>query len=155
MDKKKILIVDDDQDLLRALKVVLEAHDYATVFATHGALSIDTAMRETPDLILLDLGLPDGIGLTVMERLQQIEGLASIPVIVITCRPEHLYKDASLVAGAKEYLQKPIDNAELLSAIRRVLADPMPLERKDSTRPDELSEKRPQREETVWTRKRS
>jgi DNA-binding response OmpR family regulator len=136
MDKKKILIVDDDQDLLRALKVVLENHDYATVFATKAALSIDTAMRENPDVILLDLGLPDGIGLAVMERLQQIESLASIPVIIITCRPEHLYKEASLVAGAKEYLQKPIDNAELLSAIRRILANPMPIERKEPSRSD-------------------
>jgi DNA-binding response OmpR family regulator len=136
MDKKKILVVDDDQDLLRALKVVLEAHNYDTAFATHGGLSIDMAMRETPDVILLDLGLPDGIGLTVMERLQEIDSLARIPVIVITCRPQHVYKDVALVAGAKEYLQKPIDNAELLSAIRRILADPALIERKNRSRPD-------------------
>jgi len=121
MNKKKILIVDDDQDLLKALRVILDAQGYATVFATNAALSIDTAMREIPDLILLDLGLPDGIGLTVMERLQQIDSLSSIPVIVITGRPQHIYKDVALVAGAKGFLQKPIDNAELFSAVRRAL----------------------------------
>ncbi|MGH7829549.1 MAG: response regulator transcription factor [Candidatus Binatia bacterium] len=123
MNKKKILVVDDDHDLLRALKIILEANGYATAFATSAALSLDTAMRENPDLILLDLGLPDGIGLTVMERLQQIEDLASIPVIVITCRPQHVYKDAAVVAGAKGYLQKPVENAELLRAIQTALAD--------------------------------
>ena len=121
MNKKKILIVDDDQDLLKALRVILDAQRYAIVFATNAALSIDTAMREIPDLILLDLGLPDGIGLTVMERLQQIDCLSSIPVIVITGRPQHIYKDVALVAGAKGFLQKPIDNAELFSAVRRAL----------------------------------
>jgi two-component system KDP operon response regulator KdpE len=121
MNKKKILIVDDDQDLLKALRVLLNAQGYATVFATNAALSIDTAMREIPDLILLDLGLPDGIGLTVMERLQQIDSLSSIPVIVITGRPQHIYKDVALVAGAKGFLQKPVDNAELFSAVRSAL----------------------------------
>jgi DNA-binding response OmpR family regulator len=121
--KKKILIVDDDQDLLKALRVLLDAQGYATVFATNASLSIDTAMREIPDLILLDLGLPDGIGLTVMERLQQIDCLSSIPVVVITGRPQHVYKDVALVAGAKGYLQKPVDNAELFTTVRRVLAD--------------------------------
>jgi len=123
MDKKKILVVDDDQDLLKALSVRLKAHNYSTVFATDAASAIAQAKSENPDLIILDLGLPDGNGFIVMERLQQIDSLASIPVIVITGRSERVYKDPALIAGAKGYLQKPVENEELLSAIGRVLAD--------------------------------
>jgi len=123
MDKKKILVVDDDQDILKALSVRLGAHNYATVFAKDAVSAINQAKDESPDLIILDLGLPDGTGFIVMDRLQQIDSLASIPVIIITGRPQHVYKDVALLAGAKAYLQKPLENAELLSAVRRALDD--------------------------------
>jgi two-component system KDP operon response regulator KdpE len=124
MDKKKILIVDDDQDLVKALRVRLGAHNYETVFAIDAVSAISQAKSENPDLIILDLGLPDGNGFIVMDRLQQIDSLASIPVIVITGQSPRVYKDAALIAGAAGYLQKPIENEDLLSAIRRALDDP-------------------------------
>ncbi len=123
MAKKKILIVDDDQDLLMGLRARLEANDYATVSATDAGSAIDTALKEKPDLILLDLGLPEDNGFIVMQRLQKLESLASTPVIVLTGRSPQVYKDPVLLAGAKGYLQKPIDNDKLLSTIRKALAD--------------------------------
>jgi DNA-binding response OmpR family regulator len=121
MEKKKILVVDDDRDVAKALRVRLSAHNYATVFAGDAVSAISQAQKENPDLIILDLGLPDGTGFIVMDRLRQIDTLASIPVVVITGKPQHVYKDVALLAGAKGYLQKPVESAELLTAVRLAL----------------------------------
>ena len=120
---KKILIVDDDQDLLKALGMRLRAQNYATVFATDAGSAINRALKEKPDLILLDLGLPEDNGFIVMEKLKQLDSLASIPIIVLTGRSPEVYKDPALIGGAKGYLQKPVDNDELLTAIENALTD--------------------------------
>lgn len=125
MKNKKILIVDDDKDLLLALRVRLKSRGYATVFATDANSAIKIAADEKPDLILLDLGLPDNNGFVVMEKLNVVSDLASIPVIVVSARPLDVYKDAALLAGAKGYFQKPFDNEDLLNAIQKELAGPL------------------------------
>src|SRR3989304_10540305 len=101
MDKKKILVIDDDQDLALGLKVRLRANNYATVFATDAISAISQAVKETPDLILLDLGLPAGDGFIVMERLSNFESLASIPIIVLSARDPQANKERALGAGAR------------------------------------------------------
>jgi DNA-binding response OmpR family regulator len=121
MDKKQILIVDDDEDLAKGLKVRLRANNYAVSVATDAISAISEAKRETPDLILLDLGLPAGDGFIVMERLFNIESLASVPIIVVSAREPVTNKKRALEAGAMAYLQKPVDNEELLIAIRKAL----------------------------------
>jgi DNA-binding response OmpR family regulator len=123
MDKKKILVVDDDQDLALGLKVRLRANNYATVFATDAVSAISQAVKENPDLILLDLGLPAGDGFVVMERLDNIESLSSVPVIVMSARDPQGHRDRALGAGAKAYIQKPVDNDELLATIGKVLGE--------------------------------
>ena len=123
MDKKKILVIDDDQDLALGLKVRLKANNYITVFATDAVSAISQANKEAPDLILLDLGLPAGDGFVVMERLDNIESLSSIPVIVMSARDPQANKDRALQAGAKAYFQKPVDNDELLTAIQNLLGE--------------------------------
>jgi two-component system alkaline phosphatase synthesis response regulator PhoP len=123
MDKTKILVIDDDQDLAMGLRVRLRANNFATVFATDAISAISQAKNETPDLILLDLGLPGGDGFLVMERLNNIESLASIPVIVLSARDPQANKERALAAGAKAYFQKPVDNDELLAAIRKTLGE--------------------------------
>jgi len=123
MDKKKILVIDDDQDLALGLKVRLRANSYATVFATDAISAISQAVKENPDLILLDLGLPGGDGFVVMERLDNIESLSSVPVIVMSARDPQGHRDRALGAGAKAYIQKPVDNDELLATIRKVLGE--------------------------------
>jgi DNA-binding response OmpR family regulator len=121
MDKPKILIVDDDPILRRGLNMRLRASDYNTAYATDGVSAIAMAQKERPNLILLDLGLPAGDGFTVLERLQQSTYLANIPVIVLTARDPLPNRVRALTAGATAFLQKPADNAELLSAIRTTL----------------------------------
>jgi DNA-binding response OmpR family regulator len=123
VDKKKILVIDDDQDLALGLKVRLRANNYATVFATDAISAISQAVKENPDLILLDLGLPAGDGFVVMERLDNIESVSSVPVIVMSARDPQGHRDRALEAGAKAYFQKPVDNDELLATIRKVLGE--------------------------------
>jgi len=121
MDKKKILIVEDDKDIAKGLKLRLEANGYATASASDAHSGTEAAAKEHPDMILLDLGLPDENGFVMMENLQRHPSLSTVPVIVLTGRPQEVYKEATVLAGAKAYLQKPVENEELLAAIRRVL----------------------------------
>jgi DNA-binding response OmpR family regulator len=124
-DKKKILIVDDDADLRRGLNVRLRANNYETVFATDGMSAISVAQKERPDLVVLDLGLPAGDGFTVMERFKTIAPLSVVPIIVVSARDPQVNRDRALKAGAETFLQKPVDNDELLSAIRKALGEPI------------------------------
>src|ERR1700688_3226362 len=124
MSYKKILIVDDDPDVREGLHVRLTANHYETFFATDALSSLVEARKHKPDLIILDLGLPAGDGFLVMERLKSIPALAVIPIIVVSARDVLANKERALMAGAKAYLQKPVDNAELLKVIRRALGEP-------------------------------
>jgi DNA-binding response OmpR family regulator len=118
MEKPKILIVDDDADLRIALTTRLRAHHYQTVQASNGYSASAVAQREQPNLILLDLGLPAMDGFGVLEKLQNNDTLSHIPVIVLTVRDPQLNEQKAFLAGARAYLQKPVDNDELLAVIR-------------------------------------
>ena len=124
MGNKKILIVDDDPDVRQGLNVRLRANHYDTFFAGDALSSMSEARKHEPDLIILDLGLPAGDGFLVMERLKAIPALAVIPIIVVSARDVMANKERAMKAGAKAYLQKPVDNAELLKVIRRALGEP-------------------------------
>jgi DNA-binding response OmpR family regulator len=124
MAKKKILIVEDSEDVSRGLRIIFRAHDYITVAAADAVSAISQAIKESPDLILLDLGIPAGDGYLVMERLGNIDTLASIPVIVVTARDAESNKERSLQAGAKAFFQKPVDHTALLSTVEQVLDGP-------------------------------
>ncbi|MGD0757394.1 MAG: response regulator transcription factor [Candidatus Sulfotelmatobacter sp.] len=122
MAKPKILVVDDDPDLVRALRLRLRANQYDIATATDGYSAIAAAQKEHPDLILLDLGLPAGDGFIVLDRLQKSDQLAGIPVIVLSARDPQNNEQRALKAGAAAYFQKPADNEELLNVIRTNLA---------------------------------
>jgi two-component system KDP operon response regulator KdpE len=124
MGNKKILIVDDDPDVRNGMHVRLKANHYDTFFAGDALSSMTEARKHEPDLIILDLGLPAGDGFVVMERLKAIPALAVIPIIVVSARDVLANKERALKAGAKAFLQKPVDNAELLKVIRRALGEP-------------------------------
>lgn len=118
MKKPKILIVDDDPDLVKALRLRLRANNCETVTASDGYSVIATAQKEHPDLIILDLGLPVGNGFVVLERLQANDALSAIPVIVLTACDPQSNEERALKAGASAFFQKPVDNEELLNVIR-------------------------------------
>jgi DNA-binding response OmpR family regulator len=128
MNNKKILIVDDDPDVRQGINIRLRANHYDTFFAADALSSVVEARKHEPDLIILDLGLPGGDGFVVMERLKLIPSLAVIPIIVVSARDVRTNQERALKAGAKAFLQKPVDNAELLAVIRQALGETEPLE---------------------------
>jgi len=122
MKNRKILLVDDDKDLLLALRVRLATHGYEILCAPDATTAILMAAQNKPDLILLDLGLPDSNGFVVMEFIKELTSTASIPVIVVSARPLNVYREPALLAGAKDYFQKPFENDDLINAIQKELA---------------------------------
>ncbi len=123
MSNRTILVIDDDPDLRSGMRIRLQANSYDTFFAADAATSITQARKHKPDLIVLDLGLPGGDGFLVMERLQTMPDLAVIPVIIVSGRDVHANHQRALNAGARAFLQKPVDNAELLRVIRVALGE--------------------------------
>ena len=125
MGNKKILIVDDDPDVRQGMYVRLKANGYDVFLAADAPSSMIEARKHEPDLVILDLGLPAGDGFLVMERLGTFRALAVIPIIVVSGRDSYQNRERALRAGAKAFLRKPLDNAELLAVIRRVLGEPV------------------------------
>lgn len=123
MSNKKILIVEDDPDVRRGMHLRLQANHYVTLFATDAISGMAEARKHQPDLILLDLGLPGGDGFTVLERFQTNPYLAVIPVIIVSARTGLENRVRALKAGAKAFLEKPVENDELLAVIRKALGE--------------------------------
>ena len=117
----KVLIVDDDADIRRGLNVRLRANGYEVLFAADAISALTVAVKERPDLVILDIGLPAGDGYVVMERLQKHPALACVPVIVLSARDALENKQRALDAGAYAFFQKPADNNQLLRIIRAAL----------------------------------
>jgi DNA-binding response OmpR family regulator len=124
MANKKILIVDDDPDVRQAMYVRLKANHYDPIFAADGLTAMSEARKHEPDLIILDLGLPAGDGFVVLDRLKSIPAVAVIPVIIVSARAGHGNQQRAISAGAKAFLEKPVDNEQLLAAIRNALGEP-------------------------------
>ena len=111
----KILIADDDPQILRALKVTLGAHGYEIHTASDGREALDVAMTQHPDLVMLDLGMPRLDGVEVIEA---IRGWSSMPILVVSGRTGAADKVEALDAGADDYVTKPFAMEELLARIR-------------------------------------
>lgn len=112
---KSVLVVEDDPALARALGITLRARRYAVHLAATGADALDLAAHEHPDIVLLDLGLPDMDG---MEVLQALRGWTSVPVVVLSARQSSGDKVDALDAGADDYVTKPFGMDELLARLR-------------------------------------
>jgi len=119
--KKKILIVDDERDILKALMIRLQGAGYEVVTAFDGAQGIFMAHKENPDLILLDIRMPAGDGFSVAEKLKHSSSTFSIPIIFLTGSPEKESEEKAMTLGARFYIKKPYDPEELLDAIKRAL----------------------------------
>jgi two-component system, OmpR family, KDP operon response regulator KdpE len=113
-----ILVIEDEAALLRALRIFLEAHAYTVVLASTGRDGMDAAAREHPDLVILDLGLPDIDGVTVATSLR---GWTNVPILVLSARDAEPVKVAALDAGADDYVTKPFGMNEFLARVRAAL----------------------------------
>jgi two-component system KDP operon response regulator KdpE len=124
MANKKILIVEDEPDVLKAMHVCLQANHYDTFMAADAISTVIEARKHHPDLILLDLGLPGESGFVALQRLQANPYLASIPFIIISGRTGPDNRVRAMEAGAKACLEKPVDPHELIAVIRQALGEP-------------------------------
>jgi two-component system KDP operon response regulator KdpE len=111
----RILIIEDEPALARALAITLHARGYETDVAVTGAAGLDLAAGSHPDLILLDLGLPDLDGMAILNA---VRGWSQVPVVVLSARQTSHDKVAALDAGADDYVSKPFAMDELLARIR-------------------------------------
>jgi two-component system KDP operon response regulator KdpE len=111
----RVLVVEDDPGLARALAITLRARRYDVVVAHTGAAALDAAASRPPDLVILDLGLPDIDGMDVLHALR---GWTSVPVVVLSARHGSADKVQALDAGADDYVTKPFGMDELLARIR-------------------------------------
>jgi two-component system, OmpR family, KDP operon response regulator KdpE len=123
--KYKVLIIDDEPPIRRLLKMALEANDYKVFEADSAKNGLLQTTMARPDVILLDLGLPDHGGLSVLG---QIREWSTVPVIVLTVQDEEETKIAALDGGADDYITKPFNTGELLARIRVALRRSFKLE---------------------------
>jgi two-component system KDP operon response regulator KdpE len=121
----RVLVVDDDRALARALAINLKARGFDVDVALGGREALSSAGSRPPDVVVLDLGLPDLDGLEVLEGLR---GWTSVPVIVLSAREDQREKVAALDAGADDYVTKPFGMDELLARVRAAVrrAQPAP-----------------------------
>jgi two-component system KDP operon response regulator KdpE len=114
----RVLVVDDEPQLLRALRINLSARSYEVVVATDGANALELAARHAPDVVVLDLGLPDIDGTEVIAGLR---GWTKVPILVLSGRADSGDKVAALDAGADDYVTKPFSMDELMARIRALI----------------------------------
>lgn len=114
----RVLVVDDDRALQRALKVALSAHGHEVLLATTGEEGLSSVALRSPDVVVLDLGLPDMDGLEVVRR---VRGWSEVPVIVLSATALEDRKVAALDGGANDYVTKPFGMAELEARIRTAM----------------------------------
>ena len=115
MSKFQILVVEDDAPVRNLITMTLKAHEYRFMVAANGTEAVMETASHNPDIILLDLGLPDIDGVEVIRR---IRGWSNVPIIVISARSEDSDKIDALDAGADDYLTKPFSVEELLARLR-------------------------------------
>ncbi|HEX6497783.1 MAG TPA: response regulator [Micromonosporaceae bacterium] len=119
----RVLVVDDDRQLLRALRINLTARGYQPVLAADGGSALGEFSRQPIDLVIVDLGLPDMDGVEVVEG---IRGWSKVPVIVLSARHLEQSKVLALDAGADDYVTKPFGMDELLARVRAALRRAVP-----------------------------
>lgn len=117
----RVLIIEDDEDSRRGLAMRLGKSGFEAVTAADAVTGFAAAVKEVPDALVLDLGLPGGDGLGVITRVRNHPRLSQVPVIVLSARPAATERDRALRAGAFAYFEKPADNRELLGTLRRAI----------------------------------
>ena len=115
MNKPLVLVVEDDTPVRNLITTTLKTHEYRYLSAQNGASAVMEALSHNPDIVLLDLGLPDMDG---VEIIQKIRSWSNMPIIVISARTEDSDKIVALDAGADDYLTKPFSVDELLARLR-------------------------------------
>jgi len=118
---RKILVVDDEPVLVETIAYNLEQAGYQVLTAADGRSALEAARRETPDLVILDLMLPEMDGLEVCRQLRREHTTATIPIMMLTAKGDEIDKVVGLEVGADDYVTKPFGRRELLARVRALL----------------------------------
>ncbi len=119
--RKKILIVDDERDIVKALTIRLQSKGYNTVVAFDGVQGVFMAHKERPHLIILDIRMPASDGFSVAEKLKESKRTRAIPILFVTGSPDREAEERARALGARYFIKKPYDPEELLDAVKRAL----------------------------------
>jgi len=125
-DPKKILVVDDEPDLLNFLGAFLEDNGFDVIFAADGKECLKKATEEQPDLITLDITMPEESGVRALRNIQETEETKDIPVVIITgVSPDfkQFIHTRKAVKPPTAYMEKPVDTSELLTTINKILGE--------------------------------
>jgi two-component system cell cycle response regulator DivK len=115
----RVLVVEDNEKNMKLFRDVLGATGYRTLEATTGAQAVELATEHAPDLVLMDIQLPDFDGVEALSRLRADERTASIPILALTAQAMHGDRERFLGAGFDGYLAKPVNVVELLETVRQ------------------------------------
>ena len=118
MAKERILVVDDDREVVRLMRAYLEQAEYEVLVAYDGETAVHAIRRDRPDLILLDLMLPDRDGYDITRLVRRDSATAHIPIIMLTARVEDTDKIVGLELGADDYVTKPYNPREVVARVR-------------------------------------
>lgn len=121
LNKKKILIADDEKDIRVLVSQILGEEKYKLYFASNGREAIDSVTANKPDLLILDLMMPEIDGVEVCKRLKQNKDTKKIPIIMLTAKTSVADKIEGFVTGAEEYITKPFDPDKLEITVEKVL----------------------------------
>jgi two-component system, cell cycle response regulator DivK len=119
MAGERVLVVEDNEKNMKLFRDVLTAKGYEALEATTGAGAVELALERMPDLVLMDIQLPDIDGVEALARLRGDERTASIPVLALTAQAMHGDRERFLAAGFDGYVSKPVNIAELVGAVRQ------------------------------------
>ena len=121
--EKRILVVDDEAYVVRSLRFVLERAGYTVLEARDGQGALEAARRERPDLIFLDILLPQVDGIEVCRAVKSSEELRSIPVIMLTAKSQEIDREEAFAAGADEYMTKPFSPSRAVERVDAFLGE--------------------------------
>lgn len=126
-DSLTVLCIEDEPSMIDLVKIILNRRGYHVLGALGGAEGLEMARQQTPDLILLDLMMPDMDGWEVYHRLRADEAISNTPIVVVSAKASHIDQVLGLkVAGVQGYVTKPFSPSELVSRIEQVMAERLP-----------------------------
>lgn len=119
--QKKILVIDDEEDMLKLLKMRFEQENFQVVTATDGVLGIKAAEQESPDLIILDIMMPNMDGYTCLKEIRKLPKIKDVPVVVLSGKEEEKVRDLFAFQKISGYIEKPFELDDMVAKVREVL----------------------------------
>ena len=119
MTGERILVVEDNEKNMKLFRDVLDASGFRTIEATSGGQAVERATQETPDLVLMDIQMPDFDGIEALKRLRADDRTTSIPILALTAQAMQGDRERFLAAGFDGYISKPVNVRELIATVRR------------------------------------